>query len=478
MRSLLRFLSLTTLGQLCALVNQLVLLPLELRIWGTAMAAQWFVVLSTANLIVISDLGLRSSGHADLLKATAGDPEATRAFRAIWALTRLMIGLGTLLFLVYFTLTDVAGAPLLLSLVITASLGCDTLTTTRGVWLDTLDQFNSVELAYLGTQAARILLSFVALLGFRAPPMMLAWILLITSFGWLIAQGLLSRSPLLAYGAGGFRTPRWRSLRDIPFVITDPASSWIRLSLPVVVFAGFMPAAFITTYVAVRAAFGAARLAAMQLARYASVQYARQGRGDSQQTVAVRAIFATTALGMVVASVAIVDNGRLLRTWLGAPHVQDSRAIVACFAAGALTFGYQVPAGILVRLGHMVDFAKRQYVYISLGLLAALLVPFLPAAAPVYLTVLAGLEILNAALFAWALGPAVRNALVQVFALSLGVLLALGAVVTYDPWTVFTGHDITAVVWSAMAGALAVAGVTIPLLISPQAKLRFAIKGA
>jgi hypothetical protein len=477
MRSLLSFLSLTTLGQFCLLFNQLILLPFELHIWNTATAAQWFVVLSTANLIVITDFGLRSSGHADLLKAVEGDPEATRLFRTTWALTRLLVILGTLLFLAYAILVSVAGAPSLLAVLVVTSVSCETLATTRGVWLDTLGQFNRVELAYVTTQASRILLSVIALLGFRAGPISLAWIQFCTAIGWLVVQGTLLRAPLLDFQAGGFRSLRWSSLRDLPFVVIDPASSWIRVHLPVVVFGSFMPAAFIITFVALRAAFGAARLTATQLARYASVQYAHENRSEARQTIAIRAMFGVIVLGVMISSLVLIDDGRLLRLWLGASNVQGSRAIVAYFSVGTLATIYQVPAGILVRSGQIREFAKRQCAYVALGLLAAPLAPLLPAAAPAYLCSLALLEIINAGLFVQILGSEVRRASMKAFVLGVSVLFGLGAVVTCDPGGMFSAATFTGAVWSGLIALLGLGCAAIPLLVSPQAKLRMMLRG-
>ena len=475
MRSLLSFLSLMTLGQLCLLFNQLVLLPLELRIWGTATTAQWFVLLSTANLLTIADFGLRSSGHAALLKAMEGDPEETHSFRATWALTRLLVILGTLLFLVYAIVVGVGGAPSLLALLVIISVGCETLATTRGVWLDTLAQFNRVEASYLTTQASRLLLSVLALLGFRAGPVSLAWIQLCAAIGWLIVQGMLLRAPLLDFRAGGFRSLRWSLWRDLPLVVADPASNWIRMNLPVVVFGSFMPAAFITTFVALRAAFGAARLTAIQLTRYASVQYARENRSEARRTIAIRAVFVTIVLGVMISSLALIDDGRLLRLWLGASNVQDSRAIAAYFGVGALAAMCQIPASILVRSGQIREFAKRQYAYVGLGLFTALLASLLPAAAA-YLCSLALLEIVNAGLFVQILDSEVRRASVKAFVLAASVLLGLGAVVTRNPGGVFSAATLTGAVWSALTGLLGLGCVAIPLLASPQAKLRTMLK--
>jgi hypothetical protein len=244
-----------------------------------------------------------------------------------------------------------------------------------------------------------------------------------------------------------------------------------------VVFASFMPAAFITTFVALRAAFGAARLTAIQLARYASVQYVRENRSEARRTIAIQAVFVTIVLGVMISSLALIDDGRLLRLWLGASNVQDSRAIAAYFGVAALAAVYQVPAGILIRSGQIGEFAKRQYAYVGLGLLIALLVPLLPAAAPIYLCSLALLEIVNAGLFVQILGSEARRASVKAFALAAGVLLGLGAVVTRDPGGVFSAAAFTGVVWSALTGLLGLGCVAIPLLASPQAKLRTMLKG-
>jgi hypothetical protein len=83
--------------------------------------ATWFVVLASANLVNVADLGLRNAGHADLVASVqAGDQAATQAFRQIWLLTRGMIVLMSVLFVAYESWAD--ARVFWLSLTLTAAL--------------------------------------------------------------------------------------------------------------------------------------------------------------------------------------------------------------------------------------------------------------------------------------------------------------------------------------------------------------------
>ena len=68
MSGALRFVSVATATQLLLVLNQLVLLPLQLRVWGSETTAHWNVALAAAALIMAADLGLRTTGHAALLR--------------------------------------------------------------------------------------------------------------------------------------------------------------------------------------------------------------------------------------------------------------------------------------------------------------------------------------------------------------------------------------------------------------------------
>ena len=451
-----QFFSLTMATQGCLLVNQVVLLPLELRVWGTDAVAKWVVLIAVANLAGVTDLGLRNAGHSQLLSSVrTGDAAAALEFRETWALTRALIVGLTAVFLAYELWSGTASSGLLA--VVTVSAALDTLTVVRGIWFDTLGRFNKIEALYLGMIASRVTLSLIALTAFRASPAVLAYIMLATSSGWMAAQAFVLRTPAsLAFLSGTYRDLRRRTLGVVWFVVSEPAANWIRISLPVVVFAVFAPPAFITTYVAIRAIFASARQVISQLARYTSVQYV-QRLGDGKTVadhIAVRAIFACTVIGVAVSSIIIADHGRLLRIWLGAANVQAENLIVASFVAGALGFGYQVVAGILIRSGDVVGVAKRQYVYVGVCTAAALVISIAVKSTSVYLAALAAQELVIAGLFVAALGDHLQRGSIAAAGAAVGALSLLWAVIDLDPSGMFSAVSLAAMAASIAAAAL------------------------
>jgi hypothetical protein len=108
----LQFFSITIGTQICLAVNQLVLLPLQLRIWGETTTAYWLVILAVANLCSVNDLGLRSIGHAQLLASVRqADSAGAAYFRQIWALTRGVMVAVTAIVLLLPVLYRVGGSP-------------------------------------------------------------------------------------------------------------------------------------------------------------------------------------------------------------------------------------------------------------------------------------------------------------------------------------------------------------------------------
>ena len=463
----LKFFSLTMATQGCLLVNQVVLLPIELRVWGTDTVAQWVVLIAIANLAGISDLGLRNAGHSQLLLSVrSGDLAASREFKETWALARTLIMGITTVFLAY-QLWAGASSSALLS-VITISVAFDTLTMVRGAWLDTLGHFNKIEALYLGMIASRVALSLIALATFRASPAVLSFIWLLTSIGWMVAQAVLLRTPAsLAFFAGNYRDLRWRSLEAVWFVVSEPAANWTRISLPLVVFAVFAPPAFITTYVAIRAIFASARQVIGQIARYTSVRYVQRledGKACADH-IALRAIFACTIIGVVVSSAIIADHGRLLRIWLGSANVQADTFIIASFVVGAIAFGYQVIAGVMIRSGDVMGVAKRHYAYLGVCAAAALFVSIGVRSTSMYLMSLAAQEVVIAGLFVTALGNHVRRGSITAAAVACGALGLLWVAVTLDTLGLFSANSFGAIAGSFIAATLTAGLVTAILIL-------------
>ena len=361
MGSFLRFFSLSVLNQFCALLYQVVLLPLQLRIWGHEVAAHWFVFIAAANLTLVFDLGLRNAGHTQLLTSVrTGDPTAVREFRQTWALARLLMFGASAAFMVYELFMGME--PTLLTVTVIASYAMDTVIVVRGVWYDTLGYFTRVEVGFLAFTSVRLGLSIFALVVFHAPPETLGWIMFITAIGGLATQAYLFPQRILGLLAGGFFELRWQSLAVIRFVVADPMITWMRISLPVIVVGTIASAEVVATYVALRAVFGLSRQIISQLNRYGSVKYVHWIDSDraTADRIVARVILGCTVISVGVASAAIVDHGRILHIWLGldTSHVF---AIILAFSVGIIIFPYQVVSSVLMRSGDVAGVARRQY---------------------------------------------------------------------------------------------------------------------
>ena len=460
MRRFLTFFALTTATQVCLLAQQVLILPLQIRLWGNDAAAGWFVALALANLASMFDVGLRNAGHAELVAGEGGDAAAQHAFRQTWALARLLlIGLTGL------CLVGEMGRPnALLVGSVTVAAALETALIVRGIWFDTLGAFSRVEAVYFGMMLTRIVLSVVALTVLRAPPQTLAWLMIATSGLALCVQARVLRTPALALFAGGFSDIRWRSFGVVGFVVTEPATSWMRFSLPVLVFAAFTPPAFVTSFVALRALFGLARQMVSQLARYASVHYVQRvasARPIAEQ-LAVRAILASTLIGAALTAVVLVDHGRGLRAWLG-EGLLHGEGLALSFGVGAIAYGYQVVAGVLTRSGDLVGVAKRHGAYLLFGGLAALAVRVAPSI-PVYLSLLALQELFVAALFIPALGSSILRSSLAAVGVAGAVLGALVVTVAVNLGGIFDQVTPAALAISAAVAAGATAIVTIAMV--------------
>ena len=63
------------------LLNQVVLLPIQIRIWGHLSTAHWYAMLAIATIVSVADCGLRTAGHAELIRYAhnPADEQATAA---------------------------------------------------------------------------------------------------------------------------------------------------------------------------------------------------------------------------------------------------------------------------------------------------------------------------------------------------------------------------------------------------------------
>ncbi|MFL5281027.1 MAG: hypothetical protein ACJ8AW_08500, partial [Rhodopila sp.] len=414
-----------------------ILLPLQLHVWGQDYIAKWFVLFAAASLVGGADLGLRGGGHDALLASRRGDPAARAAFRPIWALTRgLFVGLTTL-FLLYQWHVDRASFALMS--VVTLSTVLDGLAIVRGIWCDTLGHFNRVEGVYCAASALRTALLAVALWVFAASPIVAAVIMLLTALGLLITQALVLPIPELSLRAGGFSELRLGTLLLIRWLMAEPLNTWMRINLPVIILAGLAPSAIVTTYVAIRTVLGVPRQVVIQLSRFISVLYVTQRDCGSVYTdrLVRQGILAVTLIALLIGSVLMADNGRMLRRWLHGSDLYAENAIVLSGAVITAGLGMQLITMIMVRSGEVVEVGKRNYAYLLAGFVAAALGRYVFGSPDAYLALITAQEWLIAGLFALRLESALRHLTFAAWAVALLALAVMRAIVSSDPWGVF-----------------------------------------
>src|SRR6185312_2721187 len=96
---LLQFFSVAALTQVTLALSQVVLLPIQIRIWGHVGTAAWYSAIAIASFTSVADCGLRTAGHPEILKFTTkpgGDAQAREHFRQVWAWLRILVLAGAL----------------------------------------------------------------------------------------------------------------------------------------------------------------------------------------------------------------------------------------------------------------------------------------------------------------------------------------------------------------------------------------------
>jgi hypothetical protein len=136
----------------------------------------------------------------------------------------------------------------------------------------------------------------------------------------------------------------------------------------------------VTTYVALRAVFGAGRTTIQQLARVASVEFLKtRTRGDATRAESLLTIFLALAVffGLCVGLSVVVDNLRLLGLWLKHFDRQLFQQIALAFAITAPFFSYQVPMNLMFRTGQLAWVARRHYLFVACSALFAVISLFI-----------------------------------------------------------------------------------------------------
>jgi hypothetical protein len=372
-RKFFQFFSLTMLTQGVLLLNQVVLLPIQIRIWGHISTAHWYTMLAIATIVSVSDCGLRTAGHAELIRYAhdPADEQAKTEFQHLWAWIRILIFVVTITVIgldLSYTCLYTKTPYFLWRAALVVGVALETIVYVRVMYLDSLELYRQAEAGYLLLAATRLCLAIATLTFFHSPPKVLAWIWCLSGLFAIAHQSTLCRRigllRLLEPMPPGLS---FRTLRIAQYTMADPASGWMRAYVPVLVLSAIAQPVAVTIYVALRALFGTARQMILQLSRYASVQYVclkeshQAALAETQFTLCVlfAAFFASVITGIVVA-----DNFRLASFWLVRSDPTLYAQIAITFGLASPLYAYQIMQALMLRHGKVNEIARRQYLYI------------------------------------------------------------------------------------------------------------------
>jgi hypothetical protein len=367
-----QFFSFAAMTQVILLLNQVALLPMQIRLWGISQAAMWYAAIAVATVTTVADLGLRTAGHVELLRLVqVRSPEAEAEFQQIWAWIRVLVLLVTTVVI----LADGAygwwhgtGIWEVIRILLAVAYALETLLTVRIVYLDSLGEYSRAEASYFAFAAIRLAIAVPALLVFKVHAFGLSLVFLATSMLGLMMQGWLCAIPRELFLFRRFPSQlSFRACSLARYTMAEPCANWVRLSLPVLVIAAVAPATAVTTYVALRAIYGAARTTIQQMARVASVEVLRLRtlmQVDRAESLLALFILFAGLIGTGVASGVVLDNLRLLSLWL--KHFDRSlfQDVNLTLALTAPFYSYQVIVALSFRIGQLSFMARRQYAYV------------------------------------------------------------------------------------------------------------------
>ena len=430
--------SVSALTQLLLLASQLVLLPVQLSIWGEVRTAGWYSSLAVAMLASVADLGFRVKGHDELIiiRDQLDDTHARERFSTAWFLVRTLVLISTLaIALVDVVVHLAASAPYRfwrISLIV--ALGVETLVVVRVMYFDTFRQYVSGELGYLTLIATRVAAALVALLLFDWSEVGLANVFLASSVAGLLLQERLCTQghPFKLLERTG-TWPTWRAVTEAPRTMADPLTNWARLSLPVLVLGQIAPPSAITAYVALRAVFSALRSVLQQLARVGSTEYLfiRTSVSPVQANHVMTVFLVTSAFLASVAGLAcLLDRVRLVQYWVSSLDTAVYMPLAAAFAVSAAFYPYQILLATMMRQGQIAKIARIEYGYLlSIAILSLLIVAI--GTLQIYPLALAASEIGLAMGFYWAFAGPQINGPRNGFQASLMSVIIMLCAVTY-----------------------------------------------
>jgi hypothetical protein len=409
MTRVLQFFSVAALTQIVLMLSQLVLLPIQIRQWGHGATAAWYSALAIAMITTVVDCGLRTAGHVEIVRFVnqrAGDLMARDYFQQVWGWIRLLLLVVSLVLIggdaVFAIFVKGEPYPAWKAALILA-YALETLLIIRIMYLDSLGFYRGAEMSYFVFAALRLALAVPALLVLRVGANGLAWLFLATSALALALQGrfLCHRIAALGILAAFPRRLAIQVLALARYTLAEPCANWVRLSLPVLVIGTIAAPAAVTTYVALRAAFGAGRTTIQQLARVASVEYLKfreNGRIQAAESLLSLFVLAAGFFGVLVAGFIVVDNMRILGLWLARFDRETFQVITVAFAPSAAFYAYQIILNLMFRVGELAWIARRHYAFILYSGLFATLATTTKWLS-LYLVLLAVSEILLSATF-------------------------------------------------------------------------------
>jgi hypothetical protein len=271
--------------------------------------------------------------------------------------------------------SHVLGESQLVRTLLIVAYALETVLIIRIVYLDSLGEYSRAEASYFTFAAVRLVLAVPALLVFKIHAAGLAWLFFATSVLGLVLQGLLCNIPRdLAILCPLPRRLQWGTCTLARYTMAEPCANWVRLSLPVLVIAAIAPAAAVTTFVALRAIYGAARTTIQQVARVASVEVLRfrtAGQNGTSESLFAFFLMLTGLIGTALAGVITVDNLRLLGLWLKHFDLPLFQNMNLSFALATPFYSYQVIVALSFRIGQLAPMARRQYAYVLYSALFA-----------------------------------------------------------------------------------------------------------
>ena len=379
MKRFVQFFSIAAMTQVILLLNQVVLLPMQIRLWGNSETALWYAAIALATVTTVADCGLRTAGHVELLRLVrTNDPDARAEFLQVWAWIRLLVVLVTATLLVAdlaYGASHGMGKWQLGRVLLTLAYAFETVLIIRIVYLDSLGEYSSAESSYFLFAAIRLVLAVPALLFFRVHPVGLCWLFLGTSVLGLALQGWLCNIPReLRIFAGFPHRLSFGTCSLVRYTMAEPVANWARLSLPVLVIASIAPDTAVTTYVALRAIYGAARTSIQQVARVASVEVLRllgQRRMAPAESLLSLFLLFAGLIGTALAGAVVLDNMRLLSLWLKHYDRLLFQNINLSFALSSPFYSYQIIVALSFRMGQLALTARRQYTYLLYSALFA-----------------------------------------------------------------------------------------------------------